>query len=834
MHSEQILQLPDCGPKSGNGLAQMKRTGIGRSSPQKGPQTREELALWIADNVVDAIIKIDGQGRIDYWNQKAAAMFGYSAEEAMGRDPHSLLVPTRYREANQTRLALFQEKGEGHLVDKTVELVACRKGGVEFPIELSLTPVLLDGLWGAVAIIRDITERKRMGEALRQSEQNYRALFNSAMDAIFVHDAETGAILAVNDTMLQMFGFEREDVPRLGNDDISLGISPYSVKEARQLVRAASVEGAQVFEWQARRKSGDLFWAEVALKAATIDEKHRVLAFVHDITQRKQAEDALRWRTAFLEALVDSTPDRILVVDSQGKKILQNQRLSELWKIPQPIAEDLDDTKQVQFAISQTKHPQRFAEKVADLYAHPSEAGHDEIELIDGTVLDGHSCPVQDKHGKYYGRIWLHRDITAQKRLIEQLLRSQCLESIGTLASGVAHDLNNVLAPILMAVGLLPRSATSAEDLELLNTIQQSALRGSEIVRQLLTFGRGTQGERTICQPDSLLKEMFKVVRQTFPKNLEVRHQISTDLWAIRADLTQIHQVLMNLCVNARDAMPRGGTLTISAENIVADAAYAAMNPELKPGPYVILQIADTGIGIPPEIMEKIFDPFFTTKEPGKGTGLGLWTVQGIIKSHGGFLQLHSRVGVGTQFKVYLPAVAESQALPAAASVEVNVAESVGDNLQESQALPAAASVESAFCGHAELILVVDDEKAVRAVAQRALEANGYRVVTAADGAEALITFSRSVEPFQALLTDMVMPVMDGLALIRALRAHAPRLPILAMSGMPEHEAAVVQAGLTAEAFLEKPFGAEALIRVLNKVLGQGTESGVVSPARED
>jgi CheY-like chemotaxis protein len=290
---------------------------------------------------------------------------------------------------------------------------------------------------------------------------------------------------------------------------------------------------------------------------------------------------------------------------------------------------------------------------------------------------------------------------------------------------------------------------------------------------------------------------MAKVIRETFPKSITLEQQFPENLWIIQADPTQIHQVLLNLCVNARDAMPDGGRLTIAAENLVTDAAYSALNPEASPGPYIVIQVGDTGAGIPPQVIQKIFDPFFTTKEMGKGTGLGLSTVLGIVKSHGGFVQVDSRVGEGSQFKVYLPALADGEALPSTTSPEPPP------------------------LGHGELVLVVDDEEAIRSIAQHSLGARGYCVVTASDGAEALVTFSRARESFQAVVTDMLMPVMDGAALIRALRRHSPRVGIVAMSGLAEQETAAAQAGLGTGAFLTKPFSMDRLLQVLRGVLDQ-------------
>jgi PAS domain S-box-containing protein len=526
-------------------------------------------------------------------------------------------------------------------------------------------------------------------------------------------------------------------------------------------------------------------WAEEART-----ENETLLQEAQEVAQQKQAQERLREQAA----LLDETQDAILVLGRDCRLRYCNRSAQQLYGLPpgEPLGQDAA-------RLLFPENPHRCAEVCQMTLERRtwSEEIHHTTALGALRVMLSRWSLIHDAADQLTSFLVVNTDVTEHKRLQEQFLRAQRMDSIGTLASGIAHDLNNNLTPILMGSELMRETARNAEELELVAMIQQSARRGADIVRQLLQFGRGTDGERAEFQPAALLKEIAKVARSTFPKNLEIQQLVPEDLWSIRAVPTQIHQVLLNLCVNARDAMPGGGTLTLSAENLVADAPYATMNPEAKPGPYVVLQISDTGAGIPPDILEHIFDPFFTTKEQGKGTGLGLSTVLGIVKSHGGFVRVNSRVGEGTQFKVYLPALAE----PAAPRL--------------------ATANAAAPRGHGELVLVVDDEEAIRGVAQAALELQGYRMVSASDGAEALFTLSRSREPFQAVVTDMLMPVMDGAALIRALRHHAPNLPIIAMSGLAEQEAVASQAGRRIDAFLPKPFSAEELLRAVNKTLSQ-------------
>ena len=394
-------------------------------------------------------------------------------------------------------------------------------------------------------------------------------------------------------------------------------------------------------------------------------------------------------------------------------------------------------------------------------------------------------------------------DITERKKLERQFLRAQRMESIGTLAGGIAHDLNNVLSPILLSLDLLKMKFTDPDSQELLAIIATSAHAGADMVRQVLSFARGVEGRRLEVQVRHLIQDIERLANETFLKNIEVRTSFPHDLWTAMGDPTQLHQVLLNLCVNARDAMPHGGMLTISAENIMLDAQYAGLNLEARPGPYVLLQVEDSGTGMPPEIMEKIFDPFFTTKEVGKGTGLGLSTSLAIVKSHGGFIRVYSEPGKGATFKVYLPAQTETS--PAAAA-------------ERAAGMPR---------GHGELILVVDDESAVREVTQLTLEAFGYRVLTAADGVEAVAIYARRGAEIALVLTDMMMPVMDGPATIQVLRKMNPAVRIIGASGLSANGHIAQAASLGLRHFLPKPFTAETLLKALKQVLSGEAEASV-------
>ena len=387
------------------------------------------------------------------------------------------------------------------------------------------------------------------------------------------------------------------------------------------------------------------------------------------------------------------------------------------------------------------------------------------------------------------------QDITERRQLEQQYLRAQRMESIGTLAGGIAHDLNNVLAPILLSIGLLSQDEHDADRLAILATIEASAKRGAAMVGRVLSFARGAEGLREEVQVPLLIRDLATIVRDTFPKNITFEDHIGPELWSLQADATQLHQVLLNLCVNARDAMPAGGQITLIAKNIVIDKAWAARYVDARSGPYVTIAVEDTGSGISKEIIDKIFDPFFTTKEIGKGTGLGLATSMAIITGHGGFMHVHSDPGTRTRFDVYLPA----QTTPA------------------TTAAPPPVVIHPR--GKGETVLVVDDEEGIRRIAKRTLEAFGYRVLLASDGARAVALYARHQADIAVVLTDMMMPLMDGTATIQELVRLNPQVCIVGASGLAiDAKAAGLAAGRVIQ-FLRKPYTAETLLRSIREAL---------------
>jgi hypothetical protein len=403
---------------------------------------------------------------------------------------------------------------------------------------------------------------------------------------------------------------------------------------------------------------------------------------------------------------------------------------------------------------------------------------------------------MKNEAGQPHAILTVSSDITDKKQLEAQFLRAQRLESIGTLASGIAHDLNNILTPVLVVAQILPRRLSNLDEStqRLLDILEPSVRRGSDLAKQILAFARGSKGDRLLLQIGHLLLEIGKIIRETFPNSIELQTRIPTDnLWLVRADATQIHQAILNLCVNARDAMPEGGMLTLAAENCQIDRTFAQIHLDAGVGPYVKISVADTGMGMTPDILDSIFDPFFTTKEPDKGTGLGLSTVLTIVKNHGGFLDVTTAVGCGTSFEVYLPAIERGE--------------------EPSTTLPARLE------GNGELILVVDDEVAIGQIIKTTLEEHNYQVLVVQDGIEAMALYAQQQSDIHLVLVDLVMPSFDGLKLIAVLSRINPQVRIVAMSGGSWNNLETASDRELVRAFLEKPFTAQTLLETMQQAL---------------
>jgi PAS domain S-box-containing protein len=639
-----------------------------------------------------------------------------------------------------------------------------------------------------------VLKQVRTEQQLAKSQARLAGIIASARDAIITVDPSQ-RINLFNSAAERIFHCSAEEA----FGQAIQRFLPETSRGSFELFRQSAAEGSSIGHWlelRGQRLDGSEFPLEASISSASIAGGDLGIIILRDITERRQAQERIREQAA----LLDQATDAILVRDLQDHIRFWNRGAERLygWTAAEAVGrkahEFLDRVSTPESAEAQRAVVEK-GEWSGELRQITKE-GQEVIVVSRWTLM-------REANGRPKAKLIINTDLTEKKQLETQFLRTQRMESLGILASGIAHDLNNVLTPILMAVDLL-KDVLPAESREsLLAPLQISAQHGAEMVKQVLSFTRGAEGQRADqLQVKHIIRDIEKMLRHTLPKSIELRTVVPRDLWVLSADATQLHQVLMNLCVNARDAMSGGGRMTVTAENVTLDESYARMYPEARPGPHVLLNVADTGTGIPADILDKIFDPFFTTKEQGKGTGLGLSTVRAIVKAHGGFLRLDTKVGQGTQFSVYLPAVAP--VLP-------------GKEQAPEVLLPA---------GHGELVLVVDDEASIRVIAKATLEAHGYRVLTASEGTEAVALFAQHQGEIRAALIDMMMPVMDGPLTIRALQRIDPDLKVITVSGLMAEDRTLDFAALHAVAFLPKPYTANQLLTTLAEALGRRDESG--------
>jgi PAS domain S-box-containing protein len=524
------------------------------------------------------------------------------------------------------------------------------------------------------------------------------------------------------------------------------------------------------------------------------------VAAITDAAEAKRLQEALRASEERFREVVETIDDVVWISDVDKSRVPYASRAFErIWG--RPAGDAASSARQWLESI----HPEDRERVTRAALTKQTDGTYDETYRVlrpDNTVrwVRDRAYPVRDASGATIRIAGIAEDVSDAKKMEEQFLPAQRLEAIGTLASGVAHDLNNILAPMFMIAPLLKPKLSDRSDIDMLTIVEQSAQRGANVVRQLLTFSRGIVGERGPLQVRHLVKEMVAIMRETFPREIGIAQSIPNNLAPVCGDATQLHQVLINLCVNARDAMPDGGRLTIEARNAELGEEDVRGRDGVEAGGYVVLTVKDTGHGISPEVRARIFEPFFTTKEIGKGTGLGLSTVLGIVKSHGGFITLESEVGRGSSFHVYLPSA----------------------ELQQAAALTSAP--EMAPTGHGELVLIVDDEPAVRQGTQHVLEKHGYRVLVAANGREGLGVFLLQRQRVRVVVTDLMMPEMGGVALARALRELSPDLAIVAATGLEGTEKREALAALGVTELLPKPYTPAQLLMALERELAKARD----------
>lgn len=724
-------------------------------------------------------IVVEHNETILYANRAYADLFGYeSVDELVGQ--HVSIVQSE--SDNRRMLEFGRLRLEGGDAPTLYEFQGKRKNGDSIDLEASVSTFEVEGQQLIVALVRDIRDRKSAEQALEESEERYRKFFDNDLSGNFI-STPRGRLVACNTAFARIFGFAGVD-EALTADMKSL----YQSGEERELYirRLQAERKIEGLRRTMKRRDGTEV-ETISNVSGEFDESGRLLlikGYILDVTAQKRAFQRLEEQAA----LLDVTRDATIVRKLDDTITLWNKAAERLygWSRKEAIGRRVTDL------LSEEELP-LFRKAKEAVLEHGEWNGEYEQTSRDGRrlTLEARWTLIRDEHGDPHSILVVDTDVTEQRAFQKQAIRTQRLESLGTLAGGIAHDLNNVLGPILMGTEVLKKRVQDPGSIKLLESMEKSALRGGDMVKQVLAFARGLDGERVVVQTKHIIQEIATFVSETFPKSIVIRKDLQKNVPPVLGDATQIHQVLLNLAVNARDAMPNGGTLTFGLEAAEFDEYYCTMHPEVQPGTYATLIVRDSGMGIAPEVADRIFDPFFTTKEDGKGTGLGLSTVMGIVRSHGGFVTVESKPGQGAEFRVYLPATTELE------------------KAAEQEALEAGK-------GRGETVLLVDDEPSIREATQTILEANGYAVLTAAEGTEALAVYSKYKDKIAVVITDLAMPVMDGLSTIRAIQYLNPGLPVIACSGL---SASPEQFGPSVRTFLQKPFTATRLLTAVREAL---------------
>ena len=645
-----------------------------------------------------------------------------------------------------------------------------------------------------VAVFDVITERKLAEEALQESEERYRFLFDSAIEGIFLLST-TGDLLAVNESFARMHGYSVEEMLGMNLKDLD---TPDTYKLVETRMRRALAGESLTFEVEHYHKDGHIFPLEVSARLVDIHGKQFFQAFHRDITERKLAEAQLLEEKHTLSSITDSAQDPIIMIDDDGRATFWNPAAEKVfgYSKEEALGKDLHNLivprrfhKAFRDSFPEFRRTGRGAAigKILELQALRRDQSEFDVELsLSAVQIQGN-----------WRAVGVVREISARKSLEAQFRQAQKMETIGMLAGGVAHDFNNLLTVIVGHSEMALAQLSPVDPLYLdLQDIQQAADRASGLTRQLLAFSRKQILEPKVFNMNDLVKNLIKMLNRLIGEDVEVKFRPGKDLMNIKADPGQIEQVIFNLSTNARDAMREGGKLIIETQNVRLDDDFCRIHPEFVPGEYVALSVRDTGCGMSPDVLEKIFDPFFTTKEIGMGTGLGLSTVFGIVKQSGGHISVNSEVGKGSTFLIYFPTVAET--------VDGTAGKGKG---------------EISLWG-TETILLVEDEETVRDIAFRALKQYGYQVIVAASGGDALLLCENIKKPVDLVLTDVIMPGMTGAEFIARLRQRWPGVKALFMSGYTADS--IVRQGVLdpGMSFIGKPFRLEMLVKKVREVLG--------------
>jgi len=813
-----------------------------RKQAEEALQSSKERLNCILQNMPVMLDAFDDEWNVVFWNQECERVTGYHADEVI-RNPKLLELAYPDPTYRQQMMDRWMQRGN-HYRNWEWD-ITCRDGSVRTIAWSNLSEQFPIPGWAAWGVGVDVTERKQAELALFQQAERERligVISQRIRQSLDLHEtlnttvsevrqllqadrvltyriSPTGVGCITNESVApdylplldqplpeDIIPLEYCELYRQGRvraiDDIEQDeLTPCLVDTMRKLgVRSKLIvpilyreqlwglliahQCGQTRRWQTSEV--ELLKQLGTQVAIAVHQSELYQRTQIELAERKRAEQKIREQAE----LLDVTTDAILVKDLDRRITFWNKGAERLYGWSATETYGRKTTELLYRCLP--AHCEEIYQTVLRQGTWQGELHHwtrAEQEII----VESRWTLMRNSKGEPSAILTVNTDVTQKKQLEQQFLRAQRMESIGTLAGGIAHDLNNVLSPILMSVSLLEMQLcdpNNPKSRQWLDIVESSARRGANLVKQVLSFARGIEGERSLLDVRHLIREIREIVEETFPKSITFSANVARDLWLVHGDATQLHQILTNLCVNARDAMPNGGILRVSAQNIVLEETDTRWHIDAKAGFYVLITVADMGVGIPEEAIDRIFDPFFTTKEIGKGTGLGLSTVMSIVKSHHGFVLVSSQVSKGTEFKIYLPALLEAER--------------------------SESSVVQLPIGTGQLVLVVDDEAAIREIAKTALETNGYRVLTASNGVEAIAVYAQHKAEIDIALVDVMMPSMDGVTAIRTLRAINRQLKVIVASGFSTFE---IPDNIEVSSFLPKPFTVQELLTTLEQVI---------------